>query len=210
MAPLFTVHDVVSFLTTRQQDDVKAKDGTADDEPSMLSTTLPVAPATAAASAAVLPPPPSAAATTTTTTTVLELTSPTPVQPSPFPLFDTDIQSNIPVKSDRAQSNLPVKLDRAQSILRPPLFPLFDTDTDDDNGDGTSDGSDDNGNDTSDGAVAGYSSGAASTSLPLHVTEQHSFTASEQDSCTGCADRLLHIQRAHVRMRQVISYNSLP
>ena len=117
-------------------------------------------------------------------------------KPSSFPLFDTDTQSNSPVKTDRAQSNVPVKLDRAQSNVRPPLFPLFDNDTDDDNDDcaGNSGGGSSNGGGSSSGGGRGGGDGDRHNSLPLssHSTEQPTATAAR-----------LYFQLALVRMRQV-------
>ena len=100
------------------------------------------------------------------------------IQPSQFSLFDTDAQSNIPVKSS----------DRAQSTMRPPLFPLFDTDTDTD---------DDNG----DSGGINVNVGRIHKSLDVKVTEQNTGTASGQN--TGTAIDRLYFQRALVRMRQV-------
>ena len=175
---MFTVADVVSFLTKKtngemiidQEDDtpIEHNGGTVD-----------VGGRSSSSSAPPLSPSPSSA-----------------VKPPPFSsLFDTYTPLKVPVNSDRAQSNTPVKPDRAQSTMRPPLFPLFDTDTDDDN--------DDNGDDV-DGIIK---------SLEAKATKQISGTTSGPNNSGTVAynNSRLFIQGALGRMRQVrLSDSNLP
>ena len=167
MVPILTVQDVMLFLTTRQHDNEIT---TIEEQGETGCDTLS-----------------SSAATTTTMTTMTS----SAVQPSIFPLFDTDTQSNSLVKTDRAQSNVPVKLDRAQSNMRPPLFPLFDNDTDDDN----DDCADNSGGGSSSGGGRG-SSGDGDRHNPLVLSTK----ITEQTTTTALR---LFFQLAPVRMRQV-------
>ena len=151
--------------------DMEQNSGTACDKPLRSSMPLPL---------------PSLSSSPLRSSMPLPLPLSSAVQPSQFPLFDTDAQSNIPIKSS----------DRALSSVRPPLFPLFDTDTDTD---------DDNG----DSGGINVNVGSIHKSLDVKVTEQNTGTASGQNSGTICrqnsgtaVDRL-YFQRALVRMRQV-------